>query len=404
MSVIITFVAAVFAFGIMIVFHEFGHFICAKLSGIQVNEFSIGMGPAIVKKVYKGTQYSLRLLPIGGYVAMEGEDSAEADGPARAAAARRAEEEASRNGNGTPGEGRDGQEEAAGGGQDREEGGPGPDFSPIPFAQRTGRPFNEVSVPRRFITVAAGAMMNFVLAFLVILVLVCGQDVLTSKTIYSIEEGALCGQTGLQAGDEIVAVNGRTCYVADDIIYELTRTENYAADFTVRRGGGTVELENVQFDTWQDENGDTHMSLNFIVYGLKKTPLRVLTEALNYERYYGRIVFSSLADLARGRGSVNDLSGPVGIVSAIGEAASYGLENFLTLLALLSVNLGIMNLLPLPALDGGKLVFLIWEGITKKPVSSRVQEITSIIGFALLFGLLLFATYNDIARLITGQL
>lgn len=390
MSVIITFVAAVFAFGIMIVFHEFGHFVCAKLSGIQVNEFSIGMGPAVLKKVRGGTQYSLRLLPIGGYVAMEGEDSAESEGPAREAAARRAAEEA----------GGEAAEHAPAG----EAVGAEQDFNPIPPSQRTGKPFNQVSIPRRFITVAAGATMNFVLAFLVILILICGQDVLTSKVVYSIEEGALCGQTGLQANDEILAVNGRTCYVADDIIYELTRTENYAADFTVRRGGEVVELENVRFDTWADESGDTHMALNFIVYGLKKTPLRVLRETLNYERYYGRIVFSSLADLVRGRGSINDLSGPVGIVSAIGQAASYGLEDFLTLLALLSVNLGIMNLLPLPALDGGKLVFLIWEGVTGKPVSSKVQEYTSVIGFALLFALLLFATYNDIIRLITGAL
>ena len=376
MSVIITFIAAVFAFGVMILFHEAGHFVCAKLSGIQVNEFSIGMGPALFKKIIKGTQYSLRLLPIGGFVAMEGEDSAEADAAQKQAQARRDAE-------------RPPEED---------------DYDPIPPEQRTGRPFNEVSVARRFITVAAGAAMNFVLAFLVILALVCRQDALTSRIVYSIEEGALCGQTGLQPEDEILAVNGRTCYVADDIVYELSRTENYTADFTVRRGGETLELKNVQFDTWQDDSGSTHMALNFVVYGLKKTPLRVLKETFNYERYYGRIVFSSLADLVRGRGSINDLSGPVGIVSAIGQAASYGLDDFLTLLALLSVNLGIMNLLPLPALDGGKLVFLIWEGITKKPVPSKVQEYTSILGFALLFALLLFATYNDIIRLATGQM
>ena len=379
MSVIITFIAAVFAFGVMILFHEAGHFVCAKFSGIQVNEFSIGMGPALFKKIIRGTQYSLRLLPIGGFVAMEGEDSAEADAAQKQAQARRDAEQAAE--------------------QPPEE-----DYNPIPPEQRTGRPFNEVSVTRRFITVAAGAAMNFVLAFLVILVLVCRQDALTGRTVYSIGEGALCGQTGLQPEDEILAVNGRTCYVADDIVYELSRTENYTADFTVRRGGETVELKNVQFDTWQDDSGNTHMALNFVVYGLKKTPLRVLKETFNYERYYGRIVFSSLADLVRGRGSINDLSGPVGIVSAIGQAASYGLDDFLTLLALLSVNLGIMNLLPLPALDGGKLIFLIWEGITKKPVSTKVQEYTSILGFALLFALLLFATYNDIIRLVTGQL
>ena len=366
MSVLITFVAAVFAFGIMILFHEFGHFACAKLSGIQVNEFSIGMGPVLLKTVRKGTQYSLRALPIGGFVAMEGEDDETEAAPAQEQPVEKTAE---------------------------------------PEGEKpVGKPFNQVSVPRRILTVAAGAAMNFVLAFLVLLVLVCGQSSLTSKVIYSIEEGALCGQTGLQPDDEILAVNGRSCYVADDIVYELMRTENYAADFTVRRGGQVLELPNVQFDTWVDEGGNTHMALKFVVYGLRKTPLRVLAEAFNYERYYGRIVFSSLADMARGRASINDLSGPVGIVTAIGEAASYGLENFLTLLALLSVNLGIMNLLPLPALDGGKLLFLIWEWITRKPVPAKVQEYSSLIGFALLFAVLLFATWNDVIRLVTGQM
>lgn len=401
MQTLITIVAAVFAFGIMILFHEFGHFVCAKLSGIQVNEFSIGMGPALFKKIHNGTQYSLRLLPIGGYVAMEGEDSAEAAGPQREAAECRAAQ-AEENALSAPvaadlsDEADDAAHVAAAH--------PGDEYNPIPPDQRTGKPFNEASLPARAITIAAGAVMNFVLAFLVLLVIVGSQDAITSKIIYSIEEGALCGQTGLQPGDEILAVNDHTCYVADDMVYELTRTENYSADFTVRRDGQVVELENVQFDTWVDESGSTHMALNFLVYGLEKTPLRVIREAFNYERYYGRIVFLSLADMARGRGSVNDLSGPVGIVSAIGEAASYGLENFLTLLALLSVNLGIMNLLPLPALDGGKLVFIAWEGITKKPVSSKVQEYTSLIGLFLLLALMLFATYNDIVRLFTGQM
>jgi len=365
MSFFITFAAAVFAFGIMILFHEFGHFVCAKLSGIQVNEFSIGMGPTLLKTVRRGTQYSIRALPIGGFVAMEGEeDETPQPGQAPQPAPERCEDE----------------------------------------ARATGLPFNQVSVWKRILTVAAGAAMNFVLAFLVLLVLVSRQSSLTSKVIYSIEEGALCGQTGLQPQDEILAVNGRSCYVADDIVYELMRTPNYAADFTVRRGGQVVQLNNVQFDTWVDEGGNTHMALKFVVYGLQKTPLRVLAEALNYERYYGRIVFSSLADMVRGRASINDLSGPVGIVSAIGEAASYGLENFLTLLALLSVNLGIMNLLPLPALDGGKLVFLLWELVTRRPVPAKVQEYSGLIGFGLLFGLLLLATWNDVIRLLTGQM
>lgn len=367
MSFIITIIAAVFVFGVVIAIHEFGHFAVAKLSGIQVNEFSIGMGPALLQKIWHGTQYSLRLLPIGGYVAMEGEDSPESQ-PS---------------------------------GQDA-----GAEEQPvIPPELRTGRPFNEVAVWKRFLTVAAGAVMNFVLGFVVLVIVVATQqDVITSKVIYSIEEGALCGQTGLQAGDTILAVNGRTCYVANDIIYELVRTEAYQADFTVLRGGQKLELHGVQFDTWQDDSGQTHMKLGFVVYGVGKTAATVLREAFNSERYYGRIIFTSLADLARGRESINDLSGPVGIVSAIGTAAGYGLGDLLELLALITVNLGIFNLLPFPALDGGKLVFLLIEGVSGYAVPNKVQGAFNLVGFALLFGLMIFATYNDVVRLITGAL
>jgi regulator of sigma E protease len=141
-----------------------------------------------------------------------------------------------------------------------------------------------------------------------------------------------------------------------------------------------------------------------VVYGLKKTPLNVLREAFNSERYYGRIIFTSLIDLLRGRESINDLSGPVGVISAIGTAASYGWEDLLDLLALITVNLGIFNLLPFPALDGGKLVFLLIEGVTGYAVPDKVQGAFNLIGFACLFALMIFATYNDVLRLIAGTL
>ena len=366
MSFIITLIAALFVFSAVIAIHEFGHFAVAKLCGIQVNEFSIGMGPAIWKKIHKGTQYSLRALPVGGYVALEGEESPESQ---QAEAAR--EDPALEN--------------------------------PIPPEQRTGKSLNEAPVWQRMLVMAAGAFMNFVLGFVVLLILILAQEgPITSKTIYAIQDGALCGQTGLQAGDEVVAVNGRRCFVANDMIYELVRTEQYRADFTVKRNGQTVELPDVQFDTWQDEDGQTHMSLGFTVYGIEKTPLSVLKEAGNSVLYYGRIVFTSLLDLLKGRESINNLSGPVGIVSAIGQAASYGWKDLLQLLVLITINLGIFNLLPFPALDGGKVVFLLIEGITGHPVPEKLQGGLTVATFALLFGLMIFATFNDILRLFTG--
>ena len=370
MSIFITLIAALIVFSAVIAIHEFGHFTVAKLCGIQVNEFSIGMGPVLWKKIYKGTQYSLRALPVGGYVALEGEESPESQQAEAARDEREAEE-----------------------------------VNPVPPEQRTGIPLNEAPVWQRVLVMVAGAFMNFVLGFVVLVILVAAQEgAITSKTIYSIENDALCGQTGLQAGDEIVAVNGRRCFVANDILYELVRTEAYRARFTVKRDGQKVELPDVQFDTWQDEDGQTHMTLGFTVYGIKKTPLNVLKEAWNSTLYYGRIVFTSLEDLVRGRESINNLSGPVGIVTAIGQAASYGWQDLLELLALITINLGVFNLLPFPALDGGKVVFLIIEGVTGHAVPEKLQGTLTIAAFALLFGLMLFATYNDIIRLVTGAM
>ena len=368
MSFIITILAALLVFSAVIAIHEFGHFTVAKLCGIQVNEFSIGMGPVLWKKNHKGTQYSLRALPVGGFVALEGEESPESQ---QAEAAHTVQEQ------------------------------PAPETEAS--VQPTGVPLNEAPVWQRALVMVAGAVMNFVLGFVVLVFLIAAQnEPITSKTIYAIQDGALCGQTGLQAGDKVLAVNGRRCFVANDILYELVRTRSYSADFTVLRDGQKVQLPGVQFDTWQDEQGETHMSIGFSVYGLEKTPGNVLREAGNSVLYYGRIVFTSLIDLLRGRESINNLSGPVGIVSAIGQAASYGWQDLLEMLALITVNLGILNLLPFPALDGGKVVFLVIEGVTGHAVPEKLQSVLTLATFGLLFGLMIFATYNDILRLITG--
>ena len=354
MSFIVTFIAAVFVFSAVIAIHEFGHFMVAKLCGVQVNEFSIGMGPVLCKRVRKGTQYS--------------KQAEERSNPSAA------------------------------------DGGSSPDRGALGIAETSpeeekpaGIPLNEAPVWQRALIMLAGAGMNFVLGFVVMAILITAQsEPITSKVLYQVEENALCGQTGLQAGDKILAVNGRRCFVANDILYELMRTEDYTADFTVLRDGKKVELPGVQFDTWQDDKGETHMSLGFTVYGIKKTPLNVLN--------YGRIIFASLSDLLRGRESINDLSGPVGIVTAIGQAASYGWQDLLELLVLITVNLGIFNLLPFPALDGGKVVFLLIEGVTGHAVPEKIQSGLTVAAFALLFGLMIFATYNDILRLITGAM
>lgn len=386
MSFIITLLAAVFVFGAVIAIHEFGHFAVAKLCGVQVNEFSIGMGPVLLKKMHHGTQYSLRALPVGGFVALEGEESPEsqqAEGEERSDLEDRPLSQRSGADSSPNGEALNGEE----------------------ISQPTGKPLNEAPVWQRALIMAAGACMNFLLGFVVMAILLAAQnEPITSRVIYAVEDGALCGQTGLEAGDKVLAVNGRRCFVANDMLYELMRTEDYSASFTVLRDGKKVELPRVQFDTWQDEEGKTHMSLGFTVYGIRKTPINVIKEAWNSVLYYGRIIFTSLMDLLRGRESINDLSGPVGIVTAIGQAASYGWQDLLELLALITVNVGIFNLLPFPALDGGKVVFLLIEGVTGHAVPEKIQSGLTLAAFALLFALMIFATYNDIVRLVTGAI
>ena len=376
MTALLTGLASLLVFGSVILVHELGHFMAARHCGIHVEEFSIGFGPRLWAVQKNGTTYSLRLFPLGGYNLFSPlpEDNEDAD----------AEETAA----------------------------PAPQPAPKQPRRRSlfpvvvqDQPFEEATAWQRFIVTLSGAMMNFVLGFVVMAILITAQsEPITSKVLYQVEENALCGQTGLQAGDKILAVNGRRCFVANDILYELMRTEDYTADFTVLRDGKKVELPGVQFDTWQDDKGETHMSLGFTVYGIKKTPLNVLKEAGNSVLYYGRIIFASLSDLLRGRESINDLSGPVGIVTAIGQAASYGWQDLLELLVLITVNLGIFNLLPFPALDGGKVVFLLIEGVTGHAVPEKIQSGLTVAAFALLFGLMIFATYNDILRLITGAM
>lgn len=386
MSFIITLLAAVFVFSAVIAIHEFGHFAVAKLCGVQVNEFSIGMGPVLLKKMHHGTQYSLRALPVGGFVALEGEESPEsqqAEGEERSDLEERPLSQRSGADSSPNGEALNGEE----------------------VSRPTGKPLNEAPVWQRALIMAAGACMNFLLGFVVMAILLAAQnEPITSRVIYAVEDGALCGQTGLEAGDKVLAVNGRRCFVANDMLYELMRTEDYSASFTVLRDGKKVELPRVQFDTWQDEDGETHMSLGFTVYGIRKTPVNVIKEAWNSVLYYGRIIFTSLMDLLRGRESINDLSGPVGIVTAIGQAASYGWQDLLELLALITVNVGIFNLLPFPALDGGKVVFLLIEGVTGHAVPEKIQSGLTLAAFALLFALMIFATYNDIVRLVTGAI
>lgn len=333
---------SILVFGVVIMIHELGHFIMAKSSGIRVNEFSIGMGPQLFGKKVGDTEYSVRALPIGGYVAMEGEDE-ESD----------AEDS-----------------------------------------------FNSAPVQNRIGVVVAGAVMNMILGFLVLLFLTSRQSAITSRTVYDFYEGAMTQQTGLMAGDEIVAINGRKCYIANDVIYEFARTQNGVADFTVIRNGEKILLEDVTFDTYIDEEtGLKQMVIDFSVYPIDKTIPNMLKEAGNWTISIARMVFLSLVDLVTGNVAINQMSGPVGIVSTISDAVSYGLESVLMILAMITINLGVFNLLPFPALDGGRLVFLLVELVRGKPVDQKYEMWVNSAGIVILLGFMAFVTFSDITRL-----
>ena len=340
-SWLLTALASIFVFGLVIFVHELGHFLTAKFSGITVQEFAIGMGPTLVRFERNGTIYALRLLPIGGFVSMEGEDE-------------ESEDEGS---------------------------------------------FTKAPVGNRILVTVAGACMNLILGFFVLIAVVSMESSIVSRTVAEFYPDASTQQSGLQVGDTIIAVNGRRCFVANDVSYEFARTQEETADLTVLRDGEKITLEDVVFDT-AEQDGQQYLVIDFKVYPIEKTVLNVLKEAGNWTLSLARMVILSFTDLVTGRIAVNNLSGPVGIVSAIGQASSLGLQPLLLLLALITINLGIFNLIPIPALDGGRLVFLILEAIRKKPIQQKYEIAVNAAGFVLLIGLMVFATFNDITKLL----
>lgn len=347
---------AIVIFGLIIAIHEFGHFAVAKLCGVKVNKFAIGMGPRLIKFQKGETEYSLRLFPIGGFCAMEGEDETSED----------------------------------------------------------DRAFNNKPVWKRMLVVVAGAAMNIILGFVLLIVLNSMNGDIPSMKIASFhrvenEQGEIVEYTsssyecGLREGDVIHSLNGLRIFSATDLSYKLSSTNEETFDVEVIRDGKKITIDDVKFkDT---KNGGR---LDFYLTGLDRTPLNVLNYSVKDTISTARLIWISLLDLIKGRYGVNELSGPVGIVSTIGEAASVGdtiKENVLSLINLtifITINVGVCNMLPIPALDGGRFVFLLIEAIRRKPVKPEHEGYVHLAGMLLLFALMIFATYNDILRLIKG--
>ena len=340
-------ILAILAFGMLVIVHEFGHFITAKRGGVQVNEFWIGMGPTLLKKEHNGTLYCLKALPFGGACVMEGEDE-ESD---------------------------------------------------------NAHAFGNASLPRRMLIVAAGALMNFLVGFLIVLAVIQpngpngGYIVSTLDSVDPASTAAAAG--GLQAGDEILEVDGYNILLRSDFEMALSRGADTTYEIVVRRDGEKVTLPAVVLEaTIEGEDGRKMIGLTFT-----EQPDSIgmhIKMAVRTSLNYARLVWVSLGMLVSGQVGVDQLSGPVGVASVMASTASYSIMAFLQLVAFISINLGVMNLLPLPALDGGRLVFLIIEGIRRKPVPAKYEGYIHAAGLMLLLALMVYVTGQDILRIVVG--
>lgn len=327
-----TAVVFIIVFGMLVFIHEFGHFMTAKLSGITVHEFALGMGPKLVSWDGKETTYSIRALPIGGYVRMEGED------------------EASEN----PGS------------------------------------FSQKSPWKRLAVIAAGPIMNFVLAIVVITGLFM-MDGFPVSRIGELIENAPAEQAGLQVGDEIISIASNPVRTWEDVVALISQAEGDSLEITVQRDGAerTLILRTIS------EEGTGRK-----IIGIRPAFEKDIFKAVKYA-FLGlfitiKMILQYLGSLLMGHGDLSQVSGPVGIYNAVSEASQMGVRRVLDIMAMLSINLGLINLLPFPALDGGRIIFIGLEILRGKPVDPEKEGFVHFIGFIVLMTLMVLLVFKDL--------
>ncbi len=345
---ILTIFLAIFVFGFLIFIHEFGHYIFARIFKVTITEFSIGMGPKLLwydsKKT--GIRYCLSAIPFGGYVAMVGEDG------------------------------------------ENEENAEDPNA------------FNKKPGWQRLIILAAGATINIIAGVLAIIILVSSSQ-LGGTTVAEFPEtdyDISSQQSGLMPEDEIIRVDGKRVRIYEELSYEIMRKGNKPVDLTVIRNGQEVELNDVVFPT-DTQQGQVFGIMDFKVFEKEKTFGSVIGYSLSKSVLIVRMCYESIADLIVGRYTIAAVSGPVGISEVIGEAATMGAGPLLNIVALISINLGIMNLLPIPALDGGRFVVILIEMITKKKLPPKVEQTMNAVGLIILLGLSAVIMVKDVIGL-----
>lgn len=348
---------AILLFSILIFVHELGHFLTAKMFGVQVNEFSMFMGPAIFKKQVGETLYSIRCIPIGGFCAMEGEDS-DSDNP---------------------------------------------------------RAFGRAAWWKRLIILLAGAAMNFVAGILILLLVFAPAEQFVMPEVAYIEEGcAIAGENGLQVGDQIYSLDGERIYVQSDFSMLLSFNPGDVHDLTLLRNGNKVELKDFLMEKreFPNEDGTTSLRYGFQFKLVDADVPTMLSYVWNSALNMVRNVRLSLEMLFTGQAGLQDMSGPVGIVqmmSTTAQASETALDALLNMLYLggfIAINLAVMNLLPIPALDGGRAVCLLLtaavEGITKKKIDPKYEAYLHGAGMLLLLGLMAVLLFKDIFVIFKG--
>ena len=330
---------AILVFGLLILVHELGHFLTARAVGMKVKEFAIGFGPAIFKAQRGDTLYGIRIFPLGGYVRVLGEEGEEA------------EEEGS---------------------------------------------YQSRSVLQRFLFVFAGAFMNFVLAFVLFMIIFIGFGRAANiAQLGTVEPGSIADQAGFVQGDHILSVDGEEVNTWDELVAQITGAANQELSFRVLRSGETVTIT-----ATPQLNPETQRAMIGIGPTYKSVPFfTAIKESAQETLFFGTEIVRSLF-LIITRQAPADVAGPVGIISMVGETARLGLASLMYFTALLSVNLAIFNLLPIPALDGSRLVFILVEAIRGKPVNPEKEGMVHIIGFFLLIMLMIIVLYKDILNLL----
>lgn len=328
----LTAIVAILVFGLLVFFHELGHFSVAKLFGIRVHEFAIGMGPKLVYTKKHGTTYSLRVFPIGGFVRMEGEDE----------------------------------------NSDSEDS------------------FGKKSVSQRIGVILAGPLMNFILGFLCFFIIFFYLGV-PSTTIGNIIPQSPAELYGLQTHDKILEIDGEMIESWDQLVSMIVASQGSPIQITYQREGLVV----TQTMTPEIDEASGRPMIG-IVPGIEKSVTGAMSNGLSQTRLIFTEILRFLQQLIRGQADTSDVAGPVGIISLVGQASRSGWIDVVGLAGLISINLGIMNLLPIPALDGSRIIFLVLEAMRGKPVDPEKEAMVHMVGITLLMLLMIVITYKDI--------